>query len=357
MEQKSALDENCPPGEESNRSSSNLGVYARFGVLMLALGGGFALFGGYMARSKPVEARASISQPNDQDKFQLLRLGVEFSKKDYQALVAQLDSIGFRISTQDEFMDWNKDISPVKRREFSGEIMTIVQLDKDSVFGLVYEGHSNLRIERYSWHGFLLIVRKDAPKPPVVKPEEAEAIKKAGGKEPEAVADLSADPVVDKHVLRIDRSQPFNPATLIGEDWSIWRGSAYGDGLTGEEQQDINSLVLREVDFSKVILEAHFKKGETIFVGETLQWMKQWGVIRLDAGVAQALYEEEDHKTLEWLRQQGVRCLHFMGTELRSCSGHRCVPCLCWDDGKWVWHGASLRRDWMAGEYSVVLAR
>jgi hypothetical protein len=48
-------------------------------------------------------------------------------------------------------------------------------------------------------------------------------------------------------ILEIDRSTPFNPAKFLGEGWSIWRGPADGDGLSGDEEQDQKSLALTDM--------------------------------------------------------------------------------------------------------------
>jgi hypothetical protein len=169
----------------------------------------------------------------------------------------------------------------------------------------------------------------------------------------------NAKTVATVPILRIDRSQPFNPATFFGEGWSIWKGPADGDGLQGEEQQDFRSLALQEVDFSQVLLETYLKEGKEWITGEEkLRRMKESGVIRLDAHVAQAPWGEEGHKTLEWLRKEkGVIYIDFMGTELRSPNGVRCVLCLYWY-GNWRdLHFRVLRDDWGAAHSSAALAK
>lgn len=133
--------------------------------------------------------------------------------------------------------------------------------------------------------------------------------------------------------------KPFDPATFIGADWSIWRGPADGKGLQGKEQQDDRSLILQEVDFSKVLFLTYLQEGEICITGEEkLKRLKTGDLIRLDARVGQALWEEKGHKTLEWLRkEQGITYLDFMGTELRSPYGYRSVLSLSWSGGEWYW--------------------
>lgn len=58
----------------------------------------------------------------------------------------------------------------------------------------------------------------------------------------------TAFPKTRKNILFIDRSIPFNPAKFIGAGWTIWRGPADGDGLSGEEDHDERSLAIMEID-------------------------------------------------------------------------------------------------------------
>lgn len=156
------------------------------------------------------------------------------------------------------------------------------------------------------------------------------------------------------------RLKPFSPQTFIGPDWAIWRGPADGNGLQGDEQQDGRSLALQTVDSSQVIFPTCLKEaeGETRIKGEEkLTRLKTGDLIRLDARFGQALWEEEGYKTLEWLRQKkGIIYLDFMGTELRSPDGLRCVLCLYWDEGAWFLHFNWLDGVWGSDVPSAVLA-
>src|SRR3989344_2479392 len=98
--------------------------------------------------------------------------------------------------------------------------------------------------------------------------------------------------VGESRMIKIDRSKPFNPAEFIGKGWSVWRGTADGDGLSGEEEQDAQSLALSEIDLSQILLEAHLKKGESYTSGEErLRRLKTAQRAKLDAGVFQTFWE------------------------------------------------------------------
>mgnify|MGYP001607482926 len=133
--------------------------------------------------------------------------------------------------------------------------------------------------------------------------------------------------------LIVNRTKPFDLMP-------IWRGPKDGDGLTGEEEQDIRSLKLNRVDFAKVLSTACLKDGETPITGE--EKLARHIVakhIRLDAKFGQALYEEKGQATLEWLFNTfGITWLEFPGTVLRSDGGNRCFLYLCRDGlGRWYW--------------------
>lgn len=163
-------------------------------------------------------------------------------------------------------------------------------------------------------------------------------------------------------VITIDRTTLFDPAAFIGNGWSIWKGPADGDGLTGEEEQDKRSLASIEVDLTKVSFETMLKEGEKTVVGEEkLKRLKDAGRIRLDAKVFQTLWEDYkqygENSTLELLRRtQGARLIDFPGTELRSPDGDRYFLSLYWQAGEWDWSYDWLGSEWRAHYPSAVLA-
>ena len=56
-------------------------------------------------------------------------------------------------------------------------------------------------------------------------------------------------------IVTIDRSRPFNPAEFIGPGWTT-------------EEQDEGSLLLTEIDLTKVRLETCLNSGEQYIKGE-----------------------------------------------------------------------------------------
>ncbi|MEK7479869.1 MAG: hypothetical protein AAB665_01120 [Patescibacteria group bacterium] len=145
-------------------------------------------------------------------------------------------------------------------------------------------------------------------------------------------------------VLVIDRSKPFDPTRFLGTGSSIWRGSADGKGLEGEEDQDPRSVVLTELDFSNVAFDSFLKEGEPTIVGEEkLVRMKASPRIRYDAGAGVALLDEKGQATLRFLYDTyGITWMEF-ATVLRYSDGLRYLLVLrrggggSWGgDGRWL---------------------
>lgn len=144
----------------------------------------------------------------------------------------------------------------------------------------------------------------------------------------------------------INREKPFDPVTFIGRGWSL------------DEPEDARALKLAAVDFAGVTFATCLQEDERRITGEEkLRRLKECKVIRLDAKVGQALYEEEGHQTLEWLRKEkGITYLDFLGTILRGPYGYRFVLCLVWREGRWHWDCSWLDRDWLESYPSAALA-
>ena len=163
--------------------------------------------------------------------------------------------------------------------------------------------------------------------------------------------------------LFIDRTTPFNPAQFLGDGWSIWRGPAAGDGISGEEEQDERSLNLTQLDLSKIQLVTFLRNGEEECIRgeERLRRLEETGSVRLDAQIFQALWENKQFIPEDWKKKTGdcVTYIFFDGTTLRSQGGSRYVICLYWNnwgDGVWTW-ACSWREDvWDAGGLSAALA-
>lgn len=145
------------------------------------------------------------------------------------------------------------------------------------------------------------------------------------------------------NMLRIDRSKPFDPATFIGNGWTIHP----------DEPEDERSLALTEIDLSKIHLVTMLKPSETSIVGEEkLKRLKRAKHIRLDAKILQALWENQDRIPEEWKGKY----TYFDGTVLRSPGGGRYVLYLCFREGGWRWSGRWLVLGWGSGDPSAVLA-
>jgi len=162
-------------------------------------------------------------------------------------------------------------------------------------------------------------------------------------------------------VLLVNRAKPFNPASFIGNGWAIWKGLATGYGLTGDEQQDVRSLALTQVDWNQVLFRTCLEGEEISITGEEkLKRLQKSGEILLDAAVGEDLWLDYKAKgkdsVLEGLRQRGVTYLDFFGTILRDPHGRRYVLYLCFDGGRWRWDYYWLGGDWYAGHGSAALA-
>lgn len=170
---------------------------------------------------------------------------------------------------------------------------------------------------------------------------------------------IGLKPFIADTIIQIDRSQPFDPAEFLGAGWSIWRGPADGDGLSGDEDQDERSLALTEVDLSKIRFETCLQKGEASITGEEkLRRLKVSGHIRLDAKIFQTLWENRDKIPEAWKEKinSNTRFIFFDGTILRSPRGNRFVLYFCRRDGEWHWSYRWLECDWSASGPSAVLA-
>ena len=126
---------------------------------------------------------------------------------------------------------------------------------------------------------------------------------------------------------KIIRPISFNPAEFIGKGYSIWRGPVDGNGLEGDEEQDVRSLSLTEVDFTKVFFNNAINKNWDLITGEEkLKRLKSSGCILIDFRFGAALYNESYQPTLNWLRiDRGITRFYFSGTTFRDRNGCRCM--------------------------------
>lgn len=159
-------------------------------------------------------------------------------------------------------------------------------------------------------------------------------------------------------IIQIDRTTPFNPTQFLGEGWSIWRGPADSDGLSGDEEQDERSLALAKMDLSKVRLETCLWGEASISGEEKLRRLKAAGHIRLDAKIFQILWENKDKIPESWKEKinGNTRYIFFDGTTLRGPEGGRYILCLYWSGGEWRRYCSWLEFDWFDSSPSAVLA-
>ncbi|MBI3273550.1 MAG: hypothetical protein HYZ69_00225 [Candidatus Colwellbacteria bacterium] len=162
-----------------------------------------------------------------------------------------------------------------------------------------------------------------------------------GGAVVKPIAPLEVS-VPQSHILPIDHSKPFNPATFIGVGWSIWRGPVDGNGLEGEEERDHRAATLTEVDLNKVQLVTCLKRGESVTTGEErIKRLKTDGRVRLDENAFQAFWENRAQLPARFKERVNgnIQFIFFDGVVLRSPDGCRCALCLCFGFvGSWRWN-------------------
>lgn len=159
-------------------------------------------------------------------------------------------------------------------------------------------------------------------------------------------------------ILQIDRARTFNPTEFIGANWSIWRGPVDGDGLEGDEDQDLNALALSEIDLNNITFDC-LEKDERVVKGEEkLLRLKAKPSIRCDGTIFQAIWENKELIPESWKEKVNgkTRFIYFDGTILRDPDGFRCVLYLYFRDGAWDWYYLWLDDEWDSGNPSAVLA-
>ncbi len=141
----------------------------------------------------------------------------------------------------------------------------------------------------------------------------------------------------------------FNPKKFIGGGWSIMNN-----------ETDVRSTLLTELDLTKVQQVAMLKNDETHIKGEEkLKRLKASGLIRLDADIFITLSENQHLIPEKWKDKVdgNTRYIFFDGTVLRhSGSGRRSVLCLSWDCGGWDFDMRWLGLEWLSSCPSAVLA-
>lgn len=64
--------------------------------------------------------------------------------------------------------------------------------------------------------------------------------------------------VLEYFKLACDKS--FSPTEFIGQGWTVWKGSADGNGLEGDEDRDVREDSLSVIDWEQVLLEDHLQE-------------------------------------------------------------------------------------------------
>jgi hypothetical protein len=128
--------------------------------------------------------------------------------------------------------------------------------------------------------------------------------------------------LLQENIIKIDRSQIFNPTTFIRPGWTI-------------AEQDERSLALTQVDLSLVSLKSTLMPDERFVIKgeERLRRVKAMKCIRLDAMAAQVIYENQSRIPEEW---KGFM-ISFDGTILCDSDGIRRTLCLYWYHSEWKW--------------------
>jgi hypothetical protein len=146
-------------------------------------------------------------------------------------------------------------------------------------------------------------------------------------------------------IIKINRRQLFDPLRFIKHQcFQI-------------DEQDERSVILSEIDTSKIALESMLNGETTISREEHLKRLKQAGHIRLAASIFHAIWENRHLIPERWKGISADRKrIYFDGTVLRNQSG-RYVISMYWDShDEWRWTCCPFDKGyWKAGDVSAVL--
>lgn len=143
-------------------------------------------------------------------------------------------------------------------------------------------------------------------------------------------------------ILKIDRTRPFNSADTF-PGLTIWKGTADKFDPEGQNDQDLRSLALAEIDFSRVDFKHHLLEGELHIVGEVaLDRAKKSSEIRLDPAIGEALWldylAKKKQSVLEAIFLTKKITWFELLTPLRVSNGRRCMVYFCRHGGRWYWN-------------------
>lgn len=152
--------------------------------------------------------------------------------------------------------------------------------------------------------------------------------------------------IVFGQIISINRGR-FNPTKFFDRDWSVI-----------EEETDERSVVLSELDLTKVEFDTMLLDGEKYVNGEEkLKRLKKDGRIRLDADIFFTLWKNQHHIPESWKEtiNGNIRLIFFDGTVFRGWDGGHYVLSFSWHREKWNWQLHGLRGDFGASGLSAVL--
>ena len=142
-------------------------------------------------------------------------------------------------------------------------------------------------------------------------------------------------------LVGVDRSIPFKPVDFLGKCWGV-------------DEEDERALALPEIDLAAVRLETVLAPGEAPLHGEArLERLKQRGIVRLDAMVFHALWENQRLIPKHWQDERSA--ILFDGTILYHLQANRYVLCLYSRESRWHWNTCWLGDKLSRNDFSAVL--
>ena len=157
-------------------------------------------------------------------------------------------------------------------------------------------------------------------------------------------------------------AKPFDPAEFLGKGWQTWKGPVNGNGHSGEEDIDLRTLTLSEIEIAKFLFETGLREGEETIPGEEkLRRLKEEkpGFIRFGGNVFLGLWLDyqvnKENSVLDGLyRNLKINFIDFFGQILRRPNGTREALCLMrLGGGKWRWDCSWLENIWFASRPSA----
>jgi len=147
--------------------------------------------------------------------------------------------------------------------------------------------------------------------------------------------------------------------------WTFWKGPTTGNGLTGEEERDLVSVNLGQVDLALVELSDGSEfPGEKNFSGEgKIARLKRQRYVLLGSTVSSGIWENyqacqnKSESVLEkWYEQTGVTYVDFLGDVFRNNKGERLAVYFSrLRSGEWKMDYRFLNEIWRMAHVTAVL--